>query len=33
MRPDGSIILGRNPYGITDKEVLVLKVATTDGKR
>ena len=31
MRPDGSITLGRNPYGITDKEVLVLKVATPDG--
>jgi len=31
MRPDGSITLGRNPYGITDKEVLVLKVATADG--
>ena len=32
MRPDGSITLGRNPYGITDKEVLVMKIATTDGK-
>lgn len=32
MRPDGSIILGRNPYGITDKEVLVMKIAETDGK-
>ena len=32
MRPDGSITLGRNPYGITDKEVLVMKVAATDGK-
>jgi len=32
MKPDGTINLGRNPYGITDKEVLVMKVATTDGK-
>ncbi|HBE41461.1 MAG TPA: hypothetical protein DDW27_09700 [Bacteroidales bacterium] len=32
MRPDGSITLGRNPYGVTDKEVLVMKIATTDGK-
>jgi len=32
MRPDGSITLGRNPYGVTDKEVLVLKIATPDGK-
>jgi hypothetical protein len=31
MRPDGSITLGRNPYGITDKEVLVMKIATADG--
>lgn len=31
MRPDGSITLGRNPYGPTDKEVLVLKIATPDG--
>lgn len=31
MQSDGSIILGRNPYGITDKEVLVLKIAATDG--
>jgi hypothetical protein len=31
MRPDGSITLGRNPYGITDKEVLVMKVASPDG--
>lgn len=28
----GSIILGRNPYGPTDKEVLVMKVAKPDGK-
>lgn len=32
MLPDGSITLGRNPYGITDKEVLVLKISETDGK-
>lgn len=32
MLPDGSITLGRNPYGITDKEVLVMKITTTDGK-
>ncbi|MBN2029369.1 neutral/alkaline non-lysosomal ceramidase N-terminal domain-containing protein [bacterium] len=31
MRPDGSITLGRNPYGPADKEVLVMKVATADG--
>jgi neutral ceramidase len=31
MRPDGSITLGRNPYGPTDKEVLVMKIANTDG--
>jgi neutral ceramidase len=31
MRPDGSIVLGRNPYGPTDKEVLVMKIATPDG--
>ena len=31
MRPDGSITLGRNPYGITDKEVLVMKITTTEG--
>ena len=31
MRSDGSITLGRNPYGPTDKEVLVLKVAAEDG--
>jgi len=27
----GSIALGRNPYGTTDKEVLVMKVAKADG--
>ncbi len=32
MTSDGSIILGRNPYGPTDKEVLVLKITNTDGK-
>jgi hypothetical protein len=28
---ESSIILGRNPYGPTDKEVLVMKVARPDG--
>jgi len=28
---ESSIILGRNPYGPTDKEVLVMKVAKLDG--
>jgi len=27
-----SIVLGRNPYGPTDKEVLVMKVASAEGK-
>jgi len=31
MRSDGTITLGRNPYGVTDKEVLVLKISTPDG--
>lgn len=31
MRPDGSIALGRNPYGPADKEVLVMKIAASDG--
>jgi hypothetical protein len=31
QRADGSITLGRNPYGVTDKEVLVMKIATPDG--
>lgn len=31
MKPDGSIALGRNPYGITDKEVLVMKITTPEG--
>lgn len=31
MKPDGSIALGRNPYGITDKEVLVMKIETPEG--
>lgn len=30
-RGESSIILGRNPYGPTDKEVLVMKVARPDG--
>jgi neutral ceramidase len=29
---ESSIVLGRNPYGPTDKEVLVMKVAGADGK-
>ena len=32
MKPDGSVTLGRNPDGVTDKEVLVMKVKTNDGK-
>jgi len=32
MTSDGSITLGRNPYGTTDKEVLVLKMTDSDGK-
>lgn len=28
---ESSIVLGRNPYGVTDKEVLVMKVAKSDG--
>lgn len=31
-RGESSIVLGRNVYGPTDKEVLVMKVATADGK-
>ncbi|MCL5279418.1 MAG: neutral/alkaline non-lysosomal ceramidase N-terminal domain-containing protein [Planctomycetes bacterium] len=31
-RGESSIVLGRNVYGPTDKEVLVLKVATAEGK-
>ena len=31
MRADGSITLGRNPYGPTDKEVLVMKIETSEG--
>ncbi len=31
MKPDGSITLGRNPYGPADKEVLVMKVVSSDG--
>ncbi|MBN1505610.1 MAG: neutral/alkaline non-lysosomal ceramidase N-terminal domain-containing protein [Sedimentisphaerales bacterium] len=30
-RGESSIVLGRNPYGPTDKEVLVMKVARPDG--
>ncbi len=30
--PNGEIRLGRNPYGVTDKEVLVLKVAEQGGE-
>jgi len=29
---DGSVILGCNPYGPTDKEVLVMKIADPNGK-
>ncbi|HLN54784.1 MAG TPA: neutral/alkaline non-lysosomal ceramidase N-terminal domain-containing protein [Bacteroidales bacterium] len=31
-RSDGTVTLGRNPYGVTDKEVLVLKIASPEGK-
>jgi len=31
MRPDGGMRIGRNPYGVTDKEVLVMKLAKPDG--
>lgn len=31
MRTDGSIVLGRNPYGITDKQALVMKVTDISG--
>jgi hypothetical protein len=30
-QPDGSVKLGRNPYGPTDKEVLVIKLAKPNG--
>ncbi len=30
-QPDGSVRLGRNPYGPTDKEVVVMKLAKSDG--
>ena len=30
-RPDGSVRIGRNPYGPADKEVLVMKIANPDG--
>jgi neutral ceramidase len=32
MTSEGSITLGRNPYGPTDKEVLVFKMSDSDGK-
>jgi hypothetical protein len=32
MASDGSIVLGRNPYGPTDKEVLVFKITDSEGK-
>ena len=32
MKPDGEITLGRNTYGPTDKEVLVMKLAVPGGK-
>ena len=32
QKPDGEITLGRNPYGPTDKEVLVMKLAYPEGK-
>lgn len=31
MRTDGSITLGRNPYGVTDKEVQVIRISDTTG--
>ncbi len=31
MRSDGTITLGRNPYGTTDKEVLVMKITNPEG--
>jgi len=31
-QPDGSVTLGCNPYGPTDKEVLVMKIAAADGR-
>ena len=30
MKSDGSMKIGRNPYGVTDKEVLVMKLAKQD---
>jgi hypothetical protein len=32
MRPDGSIVLGRNPYGPADHDVLVMKIADASDK-
>ncbi len=31
MRSDGSVVLGRNPYGPADKEVLVMRISDSDG--
>ncbi|MGQ9620822.1 MAG: neutral/alkaline non-lysosomal ceramidase N-terminal domain-containing protein [Bacteroidales bacterium] len=31
MKSDGSIVLGRNPYGPADKNVLVMKIAAENG--
>jgi hypothetical protein len=31
MKPDGSIKLGRNPYGPSDKEVQVMRISADDG--
>lgn len=30
-RPNGEVVLGRNPYGPTDKEVVVMKLTKPDG--
>jgi hypothetical protein len=32
MRHDATVKLGRNPYGPTDKEVVVMKIAEPDGR-
>lgn len=32
MKADGSVTLGRNPYGITDREVQVMKIVTHAGE-
>ncbi len=31
MKPDGNMKIGINPYGVTDKEVLVMKLTKQDG--